>query len=135
MSLSSLDSAVQRLDEGLVRYQSDTTDTQIRDGLIRRFVFTYGLFHKTLRRFMRTAAADPTGFEEAAFQYLIRLADEPGLLLGAWPQWRVYRHMRAKTSHTYDEAVALKVVAGIPDFLNEARYLLAQLVDKQHQSP
>jgi hypothetical protein len=35
----------------------------------------------------------------------------------------VYRDMCSKTSHTYDEEVALKVVAGIPDLLNEARYL------------
>jgi hypothetical protein len=35
--------------------------------------------------------------------------------------------MRGKTSHTYDEAVALEVVAGIPAFLEEARYLRDQL--------
>jgi hypothetical protein len=35
--------------------------------------------------------------------------------------------MRSKTSHTYDEGIALQVVAGIPDFLAEARYLLEQL--------
>jgi hypothetical protein len=39
--------------------------------------------------------------------------------------------MRSKTSHTYDENVALKVVEGIPDFLKEARYLLAQLQRRQ----
>jgi hypothetical protein len=35
--------------------------------------------------------------------------------------------MRAKTSHTYDEAVALDVVAGIPAFLDEVRHLRDQL--------
>jgi hypothetical protein len=84
-----------------------------------------------LRRYMEAAAANPTEFDEADFQYLIRSANEQGLLLGAWPQWRVYRDMRAKTSHTYDEEVALKVVAGMPDFLKEARYLLEQLQQKQ----
>jgi len=131
LDLSPLENAVQRLDEGLVRYDSDPSDIMVRDGLIQRFEFTYELSHKMLRRFMEAAAANPTEFDEADFQYLIRSANEQGLLLSAWPQWRVYRDMRAKTSHTYDEGVALKVVAGIPDFLKEARYLLEQLQQKQ----
>jgi len=131
MCLSSLDNVVQRLDEGLVRYQSDTTDTQIRDGLIRRFVFTYDLSHKTLHRFLEATAANPTELDEADFQDLIRAANEQGLLMGAWPQWRVYRDMRSKTSHTYDEEVALKVVSGIPAFLKEAQFLLCQLEQRQ----
>ena len=131
LDFSPLENAVQRLDEGLVRYDSDRSDIMVRDGLVQRFEFTYELSHKMLRRFMEAAAANPTEFDEADFQYLIRSANEQGLLLGAWPQWRVYRDMRAKTSHTYDEEVALKVVAGIPDFLKEARYLLEQLQQKQ----
>ena len=35
--------------------------------------------------------------------------------------------MRSRTSHTYDEEVALAVVAGIPDFLREAVHLRDQL--------
>ena len=131
LDFSPLENAVQRLDEGVVRYSSDPSDIMVRDGLIQRFEFTYELSHKILRRFMEAAAANPTEFDEADFQYLIRTANEQGLLLGAWPQWRVYRDMRSKTSHTYDEEVALKVVAGIPDFLKEARYLLEQLQRKQ----
>jgi hypothetical protein len=38
--------------------------------------------------------------------------------------------MRARTSHSYDEAVALEVVAGIPDFLEEARYLRDRLKER-----
>jgi len=70
-----------------------------------------------LRRYLEAAAADPTEFDAADFQYLIRSANEQGLLLSAWPEWRHFRDMRSKTSHTYDETVALKVVEGIPDFL------------------
>ena len=35
--------------------------------------------------------------------------------------------MRSKTRHTYDEAIALDVVAEIPAFLEEAVYLRDQL--------
>jgi hypothetical protein len=35
--------------------------------------------------------------------------------------------MRAKTSHTYDESLAHKVVAVIPDFIKEITFFCAQL--------
>ena len=131
LDLTPLINAVNRLDEGLARYQSDISDIQIRDGLIQRFEFTYELSHKMLRRYLEAAAANPTEFDAADFQYLIRSASEQGLLLSAWPEWRKFRDMRSKTSHTYDETVALKVVEGIPDFLDEARHLLAELQRRQ----
>lgn len=118
---------MQQLEERLGRNGLDTSDVMVRDGLVQRFEFTYELSHKMLRRFLEATAANPTEFDEADFQYLIRTANEQGLLLGAWPQWSVYRDMRSKTSHTYDEKVALKVVAGIPAFLKEAQFLLGQL--------
>lgn len=80
-----------------------------------------------VKRFLEAGSATPGEFDEADFAHLIRSASEQGLLLGDWPKWRSYREMRAKTSHTYDEEIALVVVAGIPDFLEEARYLLDQL--------
>ena len=46
------------------------------------------------------------------FQDLIRTANEQGLLLGEWPDWRGYRDLRGATSHTYNEDVALEVVEG-----------------------
>jgi hypothetical protein len=61
------------------------------------------------------------------FGDLIRTGNEQGLLLSDWSNWKRYREMRSKTSHTYDEGIALQVVAGIPGFLAEARYLLEQL--------
>jgi hypothetical protein len=38
--------------------------------------------------------------------------------------------MRARTSHSYDEATALAVVAGIPGFLDEARFLCDRLRER-----
>lgn len=115
--------AIQRLEEGLARYRADTGDTQIRDGLVQRFEFTYELGHKVLKRYLEYASANPGQFDEMAFQDLIRSANEQGLLLGDWPDWRGFRDMRAKTSHTYNEDVAIEVVTGIPRFLEEAAYL------------
>lgn len=38
IDLTPLSNAVDRLSEGLARYLRDVSDTQIRDGLIQRFV-------------------------------------------------------------------------------------------------
>jgi nucleotidyltransferase substrate binding protein (TIGR01987 family) len=127
LDISALDRAIGRLREGLTRYGLDTTDAQIRDGLIQRFEFTYDIAHKTLRRYLASAAATPAEVDALAFADLVRAGNRQGLLESDWPQWRQFREMRNITSHTYDEAKALAVVSGIPAFLAEAEYLRDQL--------
>lgn len=127
LNFSPLASAVARLEEGLARFAADTSDTQIRDGLIQRFEFTYDLSHKMLRRALEAAAANPEEIDRMSFPTLIRTASEQGLVRGEWADWRTYREMRNITSHTYDEAKALQVAAAIPTFLAEAQELLRRL--------
>ncbi|MFT7401019.1 MAG: nucleotidyltransferase substrate binding protein (TIGR01987 family) [Hydrogenophaga sp.] len=127
LDLRSLVNAIDRLREGLARYQQDITDTQIRDGLIQRFEFTYEVSHKMLKRYLEMASATPEQFDSMPFADVIRTGNEQGLLLSDWLRWRQFRDMRSKTSHTYDEAIALHVVADIPAFLAEAVYLCDQL--------
>lgn len=130
LDLTPLSNAVNRLGEGLVRYQSDTKDAQIRDGLIQRFEFTYEISHKMLKRHLEAVSPTPDQFDGMPFSDLIRTGNEQGLLLGDWSVWRVYREMRSKTSHAYDEGVAITVVQGIPAFLEEARELLRRLQER-----
>jgi len=49
------------------------------------------------------------------------------LLLSAWPAWRRFREMRARTSHTYDAKVASQVTSAIPAFVEEAEHLYTEL--------
>ncbi|MYB37327.1 MAG: nucleotidyltransferase [Gammaproteobacteria bacterium] len=129
-SIEPLRRAVQRLEEGLARHLEDTFDAQIRDGLVQRFEFTYEQSHKTLKRYLEYASPNPGQFDEMTFQDLIRTANEQGLLLGDWPDWREFREMRGATSHAYDEEVALKVVQCIPRFLEEAAHLHDRLRER-----
>jgi len=131
LDLTPLQRAIERLDEGWRRYQQDISDTQIRDGLIQRFEFTYEISHKMLKRHLEATSANPSELDGISFQDLIRTGNERGLLLSSWPEWRRFRDMRAKTSHTYDEGVALEVVDSIPDFQREATHLLERLQDAQ----
>ena len=59
LDISALVKAIHRLQEGLDRYLLNTADTQIRDGLIQRFEFTYELSHKTLKRYLESVSATP----------------------------------------------------------------------------
>ena len=127
LDFSPLARAVVRLEEGLARCQAAPADTQLRDGLIQRFEFTYDLAHKMLRRALEASAANPEEMDRMGFPTLIRTGIEQGLVAGPWADWRSYRDMRNITSHTYDEAKARQVAAAIPGFLSEARALLARL--------
>jgi len=99
--------ALRRLEEGLARHREDTSDIQIRDGLIQRFEFTYELAHKALKRYLEYVSASPEQFDEMTFQDMIRTANEQGLLLGDWSDWRRFRETRARTSHAYAEDAAM----------------------------
>lgn len=125
-----LERAIARLEEGITRYRSDTTDTQIRDGLVLRFKSAYGTGHRTLMRYLAFASASPGQFDEMTFPDLIRTANEQGLLLGDWTDWRSFRDMHGRTSHAYDEKIALDVVGKIPRFLDEATHLRDKLRER-----
>jgi nucleotidyltransferase substrate binding protein (TIGR01987 family) len=130
LNLAPLENAVNRLTEGLARYEKDISDTQIRDGLIQRFEFIYEISHKMLKLHLEAVSPTPEQFDAMAFADLIRSANEQALLLGDWSAWKIYREMRSKTSHTYDEEIAIEVVHSIPAFLEEARHLLKQLQER-----
>ena len=95
-----------------------------------RFEVAYEFGHKILKRYLEYASASPEQFDQMAFHDLIRTANEQGLLLGDWPDWRGFRDMRAKASRTYNEDVALEVVAGIPRFIEEAIHLRDKLRER-----
>lgn len=131
LDFTPLNNAIFRLDEGLSRYYEDINDLQIRDGLIQRFEFTYEISHKMLKRYLEQISPNPEEFDAMHFQDLIRSANEWGLLLGNWSDWKQYRDMRARTSHTYDEEIAISVVQGIPKFLSEVQFLQQQLQQRK----
>ena len=122
-----LGNAVQRLREGLARHQREPMDEQVRDGLIQRLEVTYELSHRLLRRYLKETAASPDAIDDLAFADLIRTGKAQGLLRSGWPEWRRFREMRTCTSHTYAAAAAERVVAAIPEFLEEAAHLYGEL--------
>ena len=130
LGLSVLKNALNRLVEGNDRYLKDINDTQIRDGLIQRYEFTYEITHKILKRHLELKSLNPEVFDAMAFSDLIRTGNEQSLLKNDWTKWKIFREMLSKSSHTYDEQIAKEVVSIIPDFIDEAKFLLTQLENK-----
>ncbi len=126
LTLTALEKAIQSLAEALEAYNK-TLDEFIRDAVIQRFEYTYELSHKLLKRHLEMTSANPDEIDTLSFQDLIRLGSEHRLLLSGWDQWSHFRKLRGATSHTYDESKALEVIKQIPQFYEEAHFLLKQL--------
>lgn len=127
LDLSPLKKALHKLIEGRDRYLTNIEDSQIRDGLIQRYKFSYDINHKILKSHMELSSANSEIYDAMQFSQLIRSANEMSLLKSDWSQWKIFREMRSKSSHTYDEKIAIEVVSIIPDFIEEATFLLSSL--------
>ncbi len=86
----------------------DIDDTQIRDRLIQRYEFTYEISHKILKKQLELLSPKPTVFNSMAFSDLIRTGNEQSLLKNDWTKWKIFREMRSKSSHIYDEKMQKK---------------------------
>jgi nucleotidyltransferase substrate binding protein (TIGR01987 family) len=125
-ALAQLEKSYDYLHSELSRNDPDLRD-QFRAATIQAFEYTYELSHKMLKRYLEMTSPNPAEIDQMTFQTLIRTGSEQGLLKSGWDRWRDYRKARATTSHTYDEAKALEVLQVVPDFMQEARYLLSEL--------
>ncbi len=134
LDLTSFAKAVQRLEEGLARCQSEPNDVQLRDGLVQRFEITYELSHKMLKRVLEIHSPSPEEIDHVTFADLIRTGNEQGLLKSDWSAWRTFREMRSRTSHTFDESSAKLVLENLPTFCDEAKHFLGALVARQNSS-
>lgn len=102
VALTHFQKALSRLKEALEQNE----DQFIRDAIIQRFEFTFETAWKAMYRWLRARGNDvdeeaysviPMGFERRL------VSDEKG--------WGDMRRFRNKTSHTYNEGMAIEVAA------------------------
>ena len=129
LDLTSLEKAIISLKIALDEFEK-TNSVFVKDACIQRFEYTYELSHKMLKRQLEAISANPAEIDEMSFQSLIRTGSEAGLLLNGWDKWKIYRTERGTTSHAYSKEKANEVFEIIPDFHQEAKYLLEKL--KKH---
>lgn len=115
------------MDEMLALAGESRNDKALRYALVKTFELTFEMAFKALRKYF---LAKTTKSDEAAtfdFQDMIRLADQEGLVLTGWPEWKEFRANRSKTVHTYGEAIALQITSHLQNFSAECHTLLSNL--------
>lgn len=136
LDLSSLENAVGQLERVLYLYNSEPVrlypelKDPMRGSVIQAFEYTYELSFKMLKRHLEATYADPNAIGGATFDSVIRTAFGLDLVCSDVSVWRRYRENRGITSHTYDRRKAQKVFECAPEFLQEARYVLKKLQEK-----
>ena len=136
LDLTPLDDAIAQLEEALVYHPSDLAlrdpalKLQLRAAAIQAFEFTYELSFKMIKRHLEQASENPARIDEMSFKAIMREAYQRGLVQSELSVWEEYRKFRGTTSHTYAEDKARAVFESVPDFLREARYVRAQLRER-----
>ncbi len=129
LDISSLENALESFKKALSYFHSNKNSYSeyIRDACIKRFEYSYELTTKMLRRHLANIPETPSEIKEYSFQKLIREGFSKGILLHSWDVWAVYRQNSNTTSNSYNENIAIDIVAEIPAFLSEAEYFLQKL--------
>jgi len=102
--------ALARFGEALARTDV-AQDDLVRDGLIRRFEFTFEQFWKTLRIGLVMRGLEPAPSPRS----VLSAAYAEGWLASEAP-WVAMIRDRNRTSHTYREAIAREVAAQLPAY-------------------
>lgn len=130
LDLTSFSNAVETLIVVLDEYDKDESNAIVRDSCIQRFEYCYDLAKKTIRRYLKTIDDDPMDIGDESLENIIRDAYTKGLTKHSWDIWDGYRMNRNRTSHGYDEEIAIQVVEQLPAFYNEMIFLLERLQTK-----
>ncbi|MDE2837969.1 MAG: HI0074 family nucleotidyltransferase substrate-binding subunit [Chloroflexota bacterium] len=136
LDLTPLEDAVAQLEEALDIYNSGLASDHphlkrhLRAAVIQAFEFTYELSFRMLRRYLELVSANPAEIDQLVFNDVVREAYSQALLRSELPEWLEFRRNRGTTSHAYNEQKAQEVFESVPDFLQEARYLLNRLHER-----
>lgn len=106
---------------------------QFRAASILAFEFTYELAFKFMKRQLEQIESAPALVDEMTFMQVVRAAAEAGLLPDV-ARFHTYREARNITSHSYDRAKAVRIVAELPRFAEDVAYLLDRLEQRNRAS-
>jgi nucleotidyltransferase substrate binding protein (TIGR01987 family) len=137
LDLSSLRRAVESLertikvadDRDFMAGLSDDQKDAIRAGVIQNFEVAYEFCWKYIQRWLKENAAGGEAEFPRARKELFRMAARYGLIKDPLP-WFSFGDARNLTAHTYDEDKAQYIYETAVSFINDARYLLEKLEER-----
>ena len=103
---------------------------QFRAAAIQAFEYTFEISIRMLKRRLKEIISIAE-VERLSYRDLLRVAAEKGFVDDP-VAWFDFREMRNLTSHSYDESKADLIAAGLPEFAEKARFLLAELLRHAH---
>lgn len=133
LDYSSLEKAIATLEISLTSYESVSESMApqqrdiMRDGVIQRFEYTFELAWKTIKRYLEMYGLEKV--DKLNNRDLFRAGFENGLIDDV-SSWFDYLTDRNQTAHVYDQDVAAEVFGSAKGFLNDVKYLLAQLKER-----
>lgn len=101
----------------------------VRAGVIRNFKVAYESSWKFIQRWLRENSTPTEADSPRTRKDLFRLAAKTGLLADPIP-WFEFGEARNLTSHTYDEAHAVRSLSAARSFLPHAQSLLLRLEER-----
>jgi len=99
---------------------------QFRNSVIQTFEYSYELTTKFLRRALSERAATSDEVLSLSFPDLLRLAARLGMITSV-DRWLVFRTVRNKTSHGYEESFADEAYSHAGEFLDAALEVMSRL--------
>ncbi len=99
---------------------------QFRNSVIQTFEYSWELATKYLRRRLVERAASAEEILSLSFPDLLRVAASQGFIESV-EDWLVFREIRNKTSHGYEETFADEAYEHAGKFLEAARRMLVRL--------
>lgn len=111
---------------GFAQAKDETTDLIVRTAIIKGFEYSYEMATKTMKRFVEELNLQKETQGEMSFREILRAAFDFELIRDV-DSWFVYRDKRNSTSHAYADEIAEDILKILPDFLNDARFLLERI--------
>ena len=126
-AITALDAGLERTrDDGFMGSLDEVSQNLMMSGVVQHFEFTYEICRILIERWLReNYGADFMGVSR---RDVYRYAGEYDLIDGV-ERWFKYHEERNRSSHRYDEELLLMLDETIPQFIRDARALLATLTD------
>ena len=117
IKLEDLKSAFSRLKEGVAEVKNNLD----RDGVIKRFEFTFELVWKAIQEYARLS-----GLEVVSPRDAFRVAADLKLIENP-EDWFIFLRDRNETTHLYSEDQVKEIFLHIPDFIKKVEALISKL--------
>ncbi len=126
-----LKNALHQLEIGIEEAEGNPSSELLRDGVIQRFEYSHELALRMIKRALEMMFGESV--DTMLYNDVLRSAAEHGLITDV-EQWFEYRKQRNKTSHIYDEEVAMEVYSFAKPFLAHGHILLERLYVLKYSS-